>query len=192
MPKTSIAPHCHLIFATNDPMSFAGATDAFLRRVFVVPFEYEFYIDTGKATIDQVLEYEKLGIVQKIIAAYRSLRTRNFCFSAHYGLNAVVDTISHSMDVMQGPGVNFVLQEWAVNNLEPAPNQFIGIEVLWEHFNAYQVDSGRPNEVYPNSAKFSKDLRAIQLDGAVFENRVVKRGHGYRAALVNYKLKGEE
>lgn len=184
--KMSIPARCHLIFATNEYLRFDGATDAFLNRIFVLPFQNTFHINTGDLTLDEMLMTERTGIVQKLVKAYYDLSQRQFQFSAYYALNGVVDCVTEFAEDYRAKN----LCDWVGQNLIYAESQYISIQELMDTYNQSCIAGNFPNLVYPSPVQFAKDLRELHLLGGIFENRVIKKGHGHRSALVNYVMKG--
>lgn len=161
------------IFACNELPKSNDTTRGMIRRFLIIPFDRQFLPDEQDRNIDQKLEKELPGILNRVIAAYKQFKNQG----------DFTHSLAITRELTKFQEVNDYILAWInecveVKPLETHAHLFEPSTILWEHFQGFMK--------YTNSQKYN-------LNWASFIQRLphlFSKGRSGRAEINGEQVRG--
>lgn len=171
-----------IILATNHRFQLDTRDAAFLKRIVVLPFNYEIPKQGCDPEILQSFKTERLAIVKKVLYYYCQLRQNRYVFAGDFKLNEMFT------DEAVGSG-QMSYQDWVVSFLDRQciydANQSETTENL---YCAYQNYCQRQNTISVDRKKFTILVKKIAGDKIEAKKERVIPGQAAKSSLQGIRL----
>lgn len=101
LPSWTQAPHCKLIYCLNEFPAIDDSSNAFYRRMVLIPFDVEFNDETKDVNLKKNLEAELAGIFRWCVQGYNRITKQGF------SKNSYMDAMIHEIKVDNNPILAF-------------------------------------------------------------------------------------
>ena len=157
IPPFTQPSYCKLIYCLNEFPPIDDSSNAFYRRVILVPFEVEFDSDSQDADLKSKLEQELAGIFHWCVAGYRRL------IKSGFSRNSYMESLIHELKVDNNPVMAFS-EEFIQFNM---PNNGIIKRDLYKEFRKWALDHGhKPPSYRKFNNKFYNEYRSFTVKDA--------------------------
>lgn len=172
IPAFSAAPYCKLIYCLNEFPIIDDASNAFYRRMLLVPFNVEFNAETKDVNLKKKLEDELPGIFRWCVEGYKQVRDHGF------STNQFMNDQIHELKADNNPIIAFAEEE-----LEFVKHGEVTKRDLYESFKNWTARNGhKPPSFRKFNNRFYMEFRGRVDDGRAGKNR----DHSW----INVEIKG--
>jgi putative DNA primase/helicase len=157
VPPFTQTPYCKLIYCLNEFPVIDDSSNAFYRRVILIPFDIEFSDTDKDVNLKRNLEDELAGIFRWCVVGYKRILKQGF------SKNTFMEKVVHELKVDNNPMLAFAEEELEIGT----PGKGITKKGLYKEFKKWTLDHGHKNPSFRKfNNRFYNEYRSITSKSA--------------------------